>query len=196
MNLTPLFVWGSKTLELIEGKKINAQEIEKVAFLLKYKPFIKDTLIVLNTLNLIQKKLKIKHFNQVQIDKCLLELDKLTSTKGKIIASKISDYFESTKLKMQANQELVCSSDIIESCFGKYKETVKLNKTIGVSDICLSISCLTSNQDIKELKIALENTKTKDIKDWREQNIGESLFEKRNALYKINRGNKIIKKAA
>ncbi len=50
-----------------------------------YKTLIKETLIILNTLNLIQKKIKMNHFNQAQIDFSLKELEKLTSEKGKII---------------------------------------------------------------------------------------------------------------
>lgn len=196
MNLTPLFVWGEKTLKLIENQKLNIQELEKVAFLPSYKAFVIDTLSILNTLNLIQKNLKTNHFDQVQIDKCLLELDKFKSQKGLMIAEKMRSYFEATKLKLAGNCQVVCSSDIIESCFGKYKEVVKLNKTIGISDICLSISCLTNKDDIKGLKNALENTKIEDIKKWNEENIGESLFKKRNILYKEKRGNKNIKKVA
>jgi len=55
---------------------------------------------------------------------------------------------------------------------------------------------LTNKDDIKELKNALENTKIEDIKKWSEENIGESLFKKRNILYKEKRGNKNFKKAA
>ncbi len=60
----------------------------------------------------------------------------------------------------------------------------------------MSISGLTNKDDIKELKNALENTKIEDIKKWSEENIGESLFKKRNILYKEKRGNKNFKKAA
>lgn len=193
MNLTPLFVWGNKTLKLIESEKLNVQELEKVAFLLSYKAFIKDTLMILNTLNLIQRKLKKNHFNQVQVNECLLELKKLKSAKGLLIAEKMRSYFEITSAKLNPDKQLVCSSDIIESCFGKYKEVVRLNKTIGVSDICLSISCLTNNGDIKELKRALEKTKMKDVKRWSKENIGETLFKKRKALYSEKRGSKNIK---
>lgn len=196
MNLTPLFVWGEKTLRLVQDEKLNAQELEKVTFLINYKAFVIDTLLILNTLNLIQKKLKTNHFNQAQISECLLELEKLKSPKGLIITEKMRNYFEITTAKFNTNRQVVCSSDIIESCFGKYKEVVKLNKTIGVSDICLSISCLTNNGEIKELKTALETVKIKDIKKWSNENIGETLFKKRMAFYNKKRESENVKKAA
>lgn len=196
MNLTPLFVWGKKTLNLIQNQKLNKYELEKISFLLNYEAFITDTLLILNTLNWGQKRLKTNHFNHVQISECLTELKKLQSPKGLSIVEEITKYFEATTAKFDTNKKIVCSSDILESCFGKYKEVVKLNKTIGVSDICLSISCLTNNLNLKELKKTLESIKIKDVKKWSDENIGESLFKKRTSLYKEIRGNLNIKKVA
>lgn len=195
MNLTPLFVWGEKTLRLIESQKLTDEEFEKFGFLLDYKTFVIDTLLILNTLNSIQKRLKTNHFNQEQILECLFELKKLTSSKGLLIAEHMEEYFKITKAKFDSNQQVVCSSDIIESCFGKYKEVVKLNKTIGVTDICLSISCLTNKGDMPELKEALEKIKINDVKKWSNENIGESLFKKRTAIYNEIRGNKYTKRS-
>ena len=76
----------------------------------------------------------------------------MQSPKGLSIVGGITKYFEATTAKFDTNEKVVCSSDILESCFGKYKEVVKLNKTIGVSDICLSISCLTNNLNLKNQK--------------------------------------------
>ena len=47
-------------------------------------------------------------------------------------------YFEITKARLNPNEQVVC--------------ILKINKTIDVSVICLSISCLTNNGEIKELK--------------------------------------------
>lgn len=196
MNLMPLFVWADKTLGFIEEKKLQDFELEKVSFLSDYKPFIKDTLLILNTLNSIQKRLKTKHFSQIQINKCLLELVNLTSEKGVVITEQLIDYFKITMAKLEQKQEFVCSSDIIESSFGKYKEVVKANKSIGISDICLSISCLTNTGDLQVLKKSLESIKIKDIEKWKNENIGESLLKKRALLYNKNRTNNKIKTAA
>ena len=196
MNLTPLFEWGDKTLRLIDNEKLNAEELEKVCFLTNYKALIADTLLILKTLNLIQKELKTSHFDKEKVDNSIKKLNDLKCSRGLIIAEQMKNYFELTRKKIDNNKQIVCSSDIIESCFGKYKEVVKLNKTIGVTDICLSISCLTNDGNIQQLKKSLESTKIEDIKKWSEDNIGESLFKKRTAFYKEYRVNKKIKKAA
>jgi len=140
--------------------------------------------------------LKTSHFDKEKVDNSIKKLNDLKCSRGLIIAEQMKNYFELTRKKIDNNKQIVCSSDIIESCFGKYKEVVKLNKTIGVTDICLSISCLTNDGNIQQLKKSLESTKIEDIKKWSEDNIGESLFKKRTAFYKEYRVNKKIKKAA
>ncbi|NDP21814.1 MAG: hypothetical protein GZ091_12155 [Paludibacter sp.] len=77
---------------------------------------------------------------------------------------------------------ILCSSDIIESCFGKYKSIVKANKYVGITDLCLCISCLLGETNLEQTTHSM--TKTKHIKKWRNKNIGVSLYEKRNTLFK------------
>ena len=79
---------------------------------------------------------------------------------------------------------ILCSSDILESCFGKYKSIVKANKTVGITDLCLCISCLMGENDAEQTMKSMAKIKIVNIKDWKEKNIGETLFQKRNKLYK------------
>lgn len=85
---------------------------------------------------------------------------------------------------MPKNKRILCCSDIIESYFGKYKEVVKSNKSVGVTDLCLTISCLTSTHDFENTKESLEEVKVRQINEWRNKNVGEGLLAKRNELFK------------
>ena len=184
MNLSPLFNWGCKILKLIDNQMLNEFELEKVAFILQYREFIMQTSQLLEVLNSIQKTLKIKQFSKETVKECLEKLEKINDVNGKNIAEMIKIYFEDTFQKMPETPLILCSSDIIESCFGKYKEVVKSNKSVGVTDLCLSISCLTSLGDFKQTQSALESVKIKQIKQWKDENVGESLFAKRNNLFR------------
>jgi len=184
MNLSPLFTWGCKILKLIDNRMLNEFELEKVVFVLQYREFIMQTSQLLEVLNSIQKTLKIKQFSKETVKECLEKLDKINDGNGKKIAEMIKIYFEGTFQKMPETPLILCSSDIIESCFGKYKEVVKSNKSVGVTDLCLSISCLTSLGNFKQTQSALEGVKIKQIKQWKDENVGESLFAKRNNLFR------------
>lgn len=184
MNLTPLFNWGSRILDILDNKKLGEDEKEKVAFVLGYRTIILQTQQLLLALKSVQQILKTKHLCPATIKKCLAKLNKITDVQGEKVVEMIKDYFKNTLQKLPESKIILCSSDIIESCFGKYKEVVKSNKSVGITDLCLTISCLTSSNDAEQLKKTMETVKVKQIKKWRDENIGESLLAKRNKLFK------------
>lgn len=184
MNLTPLFRWGHKMLKLLESNKLNDSEREKVEFLLPMKTFINQTYYLLCVMNSVQELLKNKGFSKLTVTECINKLNSIEDERGKKIVVMIKNYFEDTLSKISENENVICSSDIIESSFGKYKDVVKNNKSVGVTDLCLCISCLMGSGDIEQTKQAMETIKTADIKQWKDKNIGESLFAKRNNLFR------------
>lgn len=184
MNLTPLFKWGCKMIELLEKGALTDQEKEKVAFVSVQKEFIQQTFALLNILNSVQKTLKNKGFNESSVTECRLLLNKIGGTREDAVKLMIDKYFDDTLAKMGGNKTVLCSSDILESCFGKYKSVVKANKTVGITDLCLCISALLSNGSRESTEQAMCQIKTAQIKDWKDKNIGETLFEKRNKFYK------------
>lgn len=184
MNLTPLFHWGCRVMKLLDKNLLNEEEKEKVGFVLHYREFILQTNHLLSILNSVQQTIKMKHLCDVTKKECLKELDKIKDAKGKEVTKMIKEYFENTLCKLPKNKNILCCSDIIESCFGKYKEVVKSNKSVGVTDLCLTISCLTSIHDFQNTKYSLEKVKVKQINEWRNKNVGESLLAKRNELFR------------
>ena len=96
----------------------------------------------------------------------------------------MSDYFKETLI--QASWKTICcSSDIIESCFGKYKELVRGNKSAGISDLCLCIAAIMGNCNLENTRSAMENIKIEDVRNWRKEKIPVTLLaQKRNLLKK------------
>jgi hypothetical protein len=184
MNLTPLFKWGCKMIDLLEKNILSPEEKEKVEFVIENKEFIQQTNVLLTTLNKVQQILKTKGFNKNTIKESSKKLKALRDKKGKTVSLMINQYFKDTLQKMETEKTILCSSDILESCFGKYKSVVKANKTVGITDLCLCISALLNDGNLETTKQAMISVKTTQIKEWKDKNIGETLFEKRNKFYK------------
>ena len=184
MNLTLLFRWGHNMVKLLDKNLLNEMECEKVNPILPYRELINQTHFLLGIMNSVQKLLKNKGFSVDTVAECIEKLDKVEDERGKKIVGMIKAYFADTLKKISRGQTVVSSSDIIESSFGKYKNVVKANKSVGVTDLCLCISCLTGSGDIGQIKKAMEEVTIKDIKEWKEKNIGESLLSKRNTLFR------------
>lgn len=184
MNLSPLFKWGNRILKLLDKKQLNESETEKVGFVNQFRELITQTNHLLCIINKVQKILKNEGFSRYTTSQCLSLLENISDERGKKVVAMIETYFEETLQKMSDQETVLCSSDIIESCFGKYKSIVKANKSVGITDLCLCISCLMSDGSIEQTKKAMGQINTKQIKDWNEKNIGETLYAKRNALFK------------
>jgi len=184
MNLTPLFNWGSKMINLLDNNQLSEDEREKVAFVNDYRELIYHTNLLLGTLNKIQQLLKNKGFNKETMNQSIKLLENHNDERSIKVREKVCKYFYETYQKMGKQTTILCSSDIIESCFGKYKSIVKANKTVGITDLCLCISCLMGETNFEQTKQSMTKIKTAQIKDWKDKNIGMTLYQKRNTLYK------------
>ena len=175
---------GNRILKLLDKKQLNESETEKVGFVNQFRELITQTNHLLCIINKVQKILKYEGFSRYTTSQCLSLLENISDERGKKVVAMIETYFEETLQKMSDQETVLCSSYIIESCFGKYKSIVKANKSVGITDLCLCISCLMSDGSIEQTKKAMGQINTKQIKDWNEKNIGETLYAKRNALFK------------
>ena len=74
---------------------------------------------------------------------------------------------------------VLCSSDIIESMFGAYKNFVSSNKMAGVTKLVLVMAALTCEMTLESVKKSLEATTGQQLRDWDEEFIGTTLHRKR-----------------
>jgi hypothetical protein len=182
MNLTPLFEWGVRMIKLLDTDHLTKEEKEIVSFLREYKTFVCQTLELLLVMNQIQKLLKTESLSRLSIKKSLEFFGEQNNENALRVKSMIIEYFHNSLNKMAARKKVICSSDIIESCFGKFKEVVKTNKTVGISDLALCISALLSEVD--NIKEQFEAVSMKDVQEWKKENVGETLFGQKIALSK------------
>ncbi|MDD2385256.1 MAG: hypothetical protein PHP52_00550 [Bacteroidales bacterium] len=74
---------------------------------------------------------------------------------------------------------LVCTSDIVETTFGKYKNELSKNPMNGITDLALIIPALTSNLLDDEIKKAIDSCTCKMLKEWKIENLCDSFSVKR-----------------
>ena len=83
---------------------------------------------------------------------------------------------------MPEKDVILCSSDILESTFGKYKNRLSENPMASVTNLMLIIAAFTCNLTEEKTKECMEKVKISDIKKWSKDKIGMSLHKQRNAL--------------
>lgn len=105
------------------------------------------------------------------------------SEKGKEIIHRIMEYCTETSKMLTEHKKLICTSDIIESAFGKYKNLSSENPMACVTKMVLALAAITVKITPETVREILEGVKLKDIDKWEKDNIGTTVFKNRCAIY-------------
>lgn len=191
MNLKPIFGWGVAILKMLESDQVTPAEREKMMFIKEYETLIVQTHQLIMIANQIQSILKNHGLSQTTRRDCLNLFEGITDQR--ILKFKdMIETFLTNKLKMMEgeSEQLLCSSDILESSFGKYKGYISDNISVGITDLSLSIPAFSSKLGFEEVTKAMEEVKVEQIKKWSMANIGNTQVKKRQESLKTGRRKK------
>lgn len=198
MNLKPLSGWGLRAIRLVKqekGKKKKGQEskeiINKLEWLIQKEAFILEMEAIMEVIEKIFTLTKTQGLNNKTIKKCNQYMKNLKTPKETVLKQELEEYFKEVRNSGISDQTILCTSDVIESAFGKYKMVAGTNTTGGITDIALVIPALTSILKEDEVKKIMEGIKTKQVKEWANENIGHSLLKRRLDVFNTKFGVKI-----
>jgi hypothetical protein len=188
-NIKSISDWAMKNLLFLENDsqtlKKYGKEKENLMWLKEYKDLIYELDKINQTLCKIEIVLKTKGLSDETIKTCnsILNLSTLnTSEKGAKFKTQLINYMTQTLHLIPQKESLLCTSDILESAFGKYKNYTNSNPMACVTSLILCLAAFTSSLTEIEIVKALEKTKIKEIKKWVIENIGDSVLKKRTAM--------------
>ncbi len=155
---------------------------EKIKWILKYEDFIlklNGEQVLINTVN---KLLKNNGLSNEIIVKAKQIINQSSVEEG--LKKYLLDYLERNKAKLPDLEKIICSSDIIESIFGKFKYSTSKSPNGAITEGCLSVANYGKKFEIIEIKNAMEETRVVDIKKWRAENLPVSMQQKKRRLLK------------
>jgi len=193
MNLKPILRWGMAVLKLLDFETSNPEEKEKMQHIKQYESLIKQTFELVEIANHIQEILKNRGLSEKTKKECLCFFDKVTDERILKFKAMVQDYMIKTLQSVKENDVILCSSDILESSFGKYKNYISENTSVGITNLSLSIPAFCSKLKKEEITNAMENIKVNQIKEWSAMNIGQTQTEKRRSSLKMERRKKFEK---
>lgn len=181
MNLKPLINWG---LRMIDREEIPADHEEKFeeqfGWLRDYEDSLTEFYLMIIMTEQTCKIVKKQGINKRGVKECekeLLELSSSSRLKG--FMQKIMKYLKEELSKVKPGESLLCSSDIIESLFGKYKAMMARSPQKAISALVLAIGTLTSKRTSEEIIEAMETKSMKDVNAWIKEKLGESNWKLR-----------------
>jgi hypothetical protein len=184
LNLQPLSEWAYKVLILLAQKesKLTKKQREKLTWLKPYKKLVFEIYEQCQTMNKVSKILKNEGLSKATAQKCkaILAQSKATS----FFKEGVEQYLERNLSVLASENPLICSSDIIESFFGKYKNQLEKSGCKLITESCLAIANFNQNFEKEEIKKAMEKVKIVDLKKWRQENLPVSLLQQKRELFK------------
>jgi hypothetical protein len=185
MNLKPIFDWGMAILQMLESETSNPSEKERVLHIRDFEALIRQTHQLIEIANSIQEILKINGLSEQTKADCLNYFDCVTDSRILKFKDMIEEFLTKMINSVEGDNKILCSSDILESSFGKYKNYISDNISIGITDLSLSIPAFGSELEQGNIKKAMEGVKVKQIKEWKTENIGHTQLMKRRESLKM-----------
>lgn len=100
------------------------------------------------------------------------------------IRTALIDFVAEKSSKANVDEQLVGSSEVLESLFGKFKDLEGEQSKSGFTGLVLSLPAMVSTTTENIIHKAMEAVPTKKILDWCKKYIGESLQAKRKEAFK------------
>ena len=181
-NINKISDYTMKILGFLD-KTRDVQAIKKLDWLKKNRSLIDELVQINDVICQIEKTVKTNGLNKNTIKACKKILTTLTTPNGKQLKEKVKQYLDKTLKFVPGKHCILCTSDIIESAFGQYKNYLSPDSMAGITALSLSLSAFTCVPNKSEIKQALENTTMKDLQSWIKENIGTTIYQKRKSAF-------------
>ncbi len=142
---------------------------------------IEEYVEFINVIHLVEKQVKNKGLSNQSVNEFKENLNtlKVKGVMSNQLTQSIIEYLKNEGKEIPEGQNWLCTSDIIESIFGKYKLFSSKTKLQGISKLVLAIPAFVADITLDEVKESLESIRSIDVKEWVDDNLGQSLLSKR-----------------
>lgn len=183
MNLRPIADWGMSVLHFLEKAPQAHYQAEKnhLNWVLEHQHLIRELDLLNQFINSVQLILKTTGLSENSLLECQKLFSQSKNSRLLAIEQKLSEYLLETLKNSPMDQKstLLCSSDCIESAFGKYKNYIQDNPMTGITNLSLSLAAFTGKLSKEEISEAFQSTRVENVKNWSKENIGQTTLSKR-----------------
>lgn len=197
-NFDTLVAWAKKALLLLDTKLKNTKSRSKLEsqfsvevlkrmkkelkWLQAYRGVIDELSKLSNLCRKIEKRFKHKGFSSKTFGYAKKMLKSSGSQRIRAFQSQLLEKLQEQSDLMQGEEKFLCSSDILESTFGAYKNRQSENQMASVTNLMLIMAAFTAEITEDLVREALENVKMTDLENWSKKEIGVSLAKQRRLL--------------
>lgn len=94
-------------------------------------------------------------------------------------------FVESQAAKTLAGERLPGSTEVLESCFGRFKELEKQQSRGGFTSLLLAFGSLLINKSREYIDRAMRHSRTPDVRHWCRKHLGKTVFSQRKLMFQL-----------
>jgi hypothetical protein len=194
MNLGTLIAWGAKTLAIVDNPGPEVLQYstrerleEKLGWLRQFREPLRAwsemeltidvTVDFVRTQGLYRgaaKHLR-KRLREISVGQSARQL-------GEDLAKFVADQAR----QLRAGERLPASSEVIETCFGKFKSLEREQAKGGFTSLLLALAACVAERTQTVVHEALQKTKTEDVIAWVKTKLGATVGSKRRVAYRAS----------
>ena len=99
------------------------------------------------------------------------------------VADRLLEFLREHELKLQDGQRLPLSTEILESCFGLYKQLERQHSKGGFTSLLASFGALLQPATPDSIREAFARISVKDMRTWVTKNLGSTVASKRQSAF-------------
>ncbi len=187
MNLEVLIHWAEYALHFLDNHREQGREdfnknrlIQKLGWLATFRAKLKLWRELFDITSIVEDEVKQRGYSQETpvILRSALK-SSATSVTGKKLAEQLLDFVSEQALKVKEGEQLLGSSDIIESAFGKLKQLERNQEKSGFTALILGLAALLAPTTPEVINASLRSVPTQCVIQWKNENLPRSVQAKR-----------------
>ena len=99
------------------------------------------------------------------------------------LAKELADFAATQARRAKPAERLPGSTEVLESCFGKWKQLEKQQARGGFTSLLVAFGALMAEITPEFVRAALQQSHTQDVGEWCEEHLGTTLFGKRKIAF-------------
>jgi hypothetical protein len=192
MNLGPLLAWAGRILAILRQpppsvqQKVRPERLqEKLGWIENFASDVKQWLqwqqVVDVAVTLVNQQGLAQGTAQMLAEQ-LSQLDDLGDS-AKALGAELVEFVRGQQEQARPGERFPGSTEILESCFGKFKQLEKQHSRGGFTQLLLGFGALLARTTRTTIQKAMQQSRTADVRDWAQQTLGTTLFAQRKLAY-------------
>jgi hypothetical protein len=192
MNLEPLITWGVKTLALLDNPSPEILQYgtverleEKLGWLRPFRAELKVWSELAKTINVTIDAVRTQGLYRGAAKDLGKRLGKLClGERAAKLGEDLRKFLLGQEHQLKPGERLPACSEVIESCFGKFKTLEREQANGGFTSLVLALAACVAERTQEVIHEALQKTKTRDVIDWVKRKLGATVGSKRRIAYR------------